>query len=502
MMDSLRFPRYLNGTLTNLNKLTIKEFHDGLRAKRFSAREATEACFRAIKENDKKLGAFLSINEEPALETASGVDTSLARGEELPELAGVPLAIKDNIAIQGFPTTAGSRILEFYKAPYDASVITKLKEQRAVFLGKTNLDEFAMGSSTENSAYQFTRNPYDPKRVPGGSSGGSAVAVAANLAIAALGSETNGSVRQPAGFCGIVGLNPTYGSVSRSGLIAMASSMDKIGPLTKTVEDAALLFRDIAGHDPMDATSIPAHYNWDELLDFPHEKIKSMVIGLPKEYFAMNLDETIDRAIDSVIKRFESAGITIKTVSLPHTKYALACYYIIMPAEVSANLARFDGIRYARIKSANVDHGNIKLKELYLKQRGLGFGSEAKRRIILGTFVLSSGYYDAYYKKAQQVRARVRKDFEEAFKEVDVILAPTSPTVPFAIGERTADPLAMYLADIFMSPSSLAGFPGISIPVKSSTPYSPENLPIGFQLIGKHFREADILGLGQYYEKS
>ncbi|MEK7193248.1 MAG: Asp-tRNA(Asn)/Glu-tRNA(Gln) amidotransferase subunit GatA [Patescibacteria group bacterium] len=489
--------------MSDFSHFTIKSFSEGLRAKKFSARETTQELFAHIKETDKKIGAYLSLDEEGALKDAEHVDRALAEGQELDPLAGVPLAIKDNILVKGLPATAGSRILKNYIANYDAGVIKKLKSKHAIFLGKTNLDEFAMGSSTENSAFQITRNPHDLKRVPGGSSGGSAAAVAAHLALAALGSDTGGSIRQPASLCGVVGLKPTYGVVSRSGLIALASSLDQIGPITKTVEDAALLFQGIAGHDKMDATSSKTTYQWKEFSNPQLEKIKQMKVGLPKEYFATNLTKEMDQALDETIHRFEHLGIQFKTISLPHTKYALSCYYIILPAEASSNLARFDGVRYARIDAQNPDHQHSNLKEIYLKQRGLGFGSEVKRRIILGTFVLSSGYYDAYYKKAQQVRSLIARDFDRAFKEVDVIFAPTTPTSAFAIGEKTADPLSMYLSDIFTIPVNLAGLPAISIPIQQKI---SENeavpLPIGFQLIGKHFREADILGLGQLYEKS
>lgn len=489
--------------MDKLEGLTVKKLHDGLRAKKFSAAEITEFYFARIQDGDKKIGAYLSLNKENALHEAKAVDEALARGKKLDVLAGAPLAIKDNILVEGLPATAGSRILANYHAAYDAGAIKKLKSKHAVFLGKTNLDEFAMGSSTENSSFQITRNPHDPKRVPGGSSGGSAAAVAADLAIAALGSDTGGSIRQPAALCGTVGLKPTYGAVSRSGLIALASSLDQIGPITKTVEDASILFQGIAGHDPLDSTSAKITYKWDEFTDPPLEKIKGMTVGLPKEYFANDLSKEMDQALDGTIHKLEALGVKFKTISLPHTKYALSCYYIILPAEASSNLARFDGIRYTRLLSKNSEHHPKNLKEIYLKQRGLGFGSEVKRRIILGTFVLSSGYYDSYYKKAQQVRSLVARDFEHAFKEVDVIFSPTTPTPAFTLGEKTADPLSMYLSDIFTIPVNLAGLPALSIPIKQKIAEGEAApLPIGFQLIGKHWREADILGLGQFYEES
>ncbi len=484
--------------MSPLKNLTIKSFHEGLVAKKFSALEATQAFFEHIKESDKSIGAYLSLNEENAIKESEKVDLALAKGEDLGPLAGVPMAIKDNILIKNLPATAGSRSLEGYLASYDAGVITKLKKERAIFLGKTNLDEFAMGSSTENSGFHLTRNPHDPERVPGGSSGGSVAAVASDQAVAALGSDTGGSIRQPAGFCGVVGLKTTYGSVSRSGLIAMASSLDQIGPITKTVEDAAVLFKAIAGGDQMDSTNAGFGYG-DELTSLNLNEVRSLKIGVPDEYFADGLEEGVKVALQKTIDDLKSLRITFKKISLPHTKYALSVYYVIMPAEVSSNLARFDGIRYSRIK--NSDEGVSNVKDIYFKHRGDGFGAETKRRIILGTFVLSSGYYDAYYEKAQRVRSLIKNDFDEAFGEVDVILTPVSPTRAFKIGERVSDPLSMYLSDILTIPANLAGLPAISIPVRTREPYSRDNLPIGFQLIGKHFREADILGLGQIYEK-
>ena len=478
-----------------LHDLTIKKFHDGLLNKEFSALEVTQAYFRRIKEHDGEIGAYLSLAEESATREASAVDVAIAEGEDVGALAGVPLAIKDNILIKGLPATAASKILENYVASYDAGVIQKLKSERAIFLGKTNMDEFAMGASTENSAFKVTHNPHDHSRVPGGSSGGSAAAIAAHFAVAALGSDTGGSIRQPASFCGVVGLSPTYGAVSRSGVIAMTSSLDQVGPLTKTVEDAAILFNAIAGNDPLDATS--ADYDFgDDLLEPKLEKIKQLVVGLPEEYFIDGTDVAVTKEIERVIEKLKSMGMKFKKVSLPHTKYAVSAYYIFVPAEVSSNLARFDGIRYGR----TLRDGNS-LKDIYLKTRGEGFGAEAKRRIILGTFVLSSGYYDAYYEKAQRVRTLVKRDFDEAFKEVDVLLTPVAPTPPFKIGAKVNDPLSMYLCDIFTLPLKLGGFPAISIPTKPSSALVPGELPVGFQLIGKKWHEADILGIGQFYEK-
>jgi aspartyl-tRNA(Asn)/glutamyl-tRNA(Gln) amidotransferase subunit A len=491
-----------------LHDLTIKKFHDGLLNKEFSALEVTQAYFERIKSHDKAIGAYLSLAEESATREASAVDVAVAGAETIGDLAGVPLGIKDCILIKGQPATAASKILENYTAAYDATVIKKLRGERAVFLGKTNMDEFAMGSSTENSAFHVTHNPHDHARVPGGSSGGSAAAVAAHFAVAALGSDTGGSIRQPGALSGVVGLKPTYGAVSRSGLIAMASSLDQIGPLTKTVEDAAIMFKAIAGHDPLDATSadVPDYDTITELA--PLEKIKKLTIGLPEEYFIDGLDKAVSDGVQRTIDKLKSLGFNFKKISLPHTKYALSCYYIVMPAEVSSNLARFDGIRYARLASIG-GADTEKLSELYLKTRGRGFGAEAKRRIILGTFVLSSGYYDAYYEKAQRVRTLIKRDFDEAFKDVDVILTPVTPTPAFKIGEKTNDPLSMYLEDVFTLPVNLAGLPGISIPVDGASAgasladagATTNSLPIGFQLIGKKWHEADILGIGQYYEK-
>ena len=480
-----------------LHFLTIKKFHEGLLAKDFSALEMTQEFFKWIEKRDPEVGAYLNLSKDSAARQSEAVDLKLANGEDVGWLAGVPMAVKDNMNISGTSTTAGSRILKDHVSGYDATVIRKLKDSGAVFLGKANQDEFAMGSSTENSAFQITRNPHDLTRVPGGSSGGSAAAVAANMAVASLGSDTGGSIRQPAAFCGVVGLKPTYGSVSRSGLIAMASSLDQIGPFTKTVEDAAILYHGIRGYDKMDATSDPKADKdiSEDLLRPKLENIKSLTVGIPDEYFIDGLDSRIKDRIDQVIKSIQSLGLKTKRISLPHTKYALSCYYIIMPAEVSSNLERFDGIRYG------TRHNADSLFDLYRKNREAGFGSEPKRRILLGTFVLSSGYYDAYYAKAQKVRSLISQDFSEAFKEVDVILTPVTPTPAFKIGEKSDDPLSMYLSDIFTIPVNLAGLPAVSIPAKEGLEVDGKNLPVGFQLIGKHWGEADILGLGQFYER-
>ena len=483
----------------HLHDLTIKKFHDGLLKKEFSAFDVAKGLFDFIEDKDKEIGAYLSLAKDTALKQAEKVDIAVAKQEPVDALAGVPLAIKDAILIEGQPATAGSKILENYRAAYDATVISKLKSVGAVFLGKTNLDEFAMGSSTENSAFKVTKNPHDLTRVPGGSSGGSAAAVAAHMAVAALGSGTGGSIRQPASLCGVVGLKTTYGAVSRHGLIAMASSLDQIGPIAKTVDDAALLFKAIAGKDQFDSTSVDAKYG-PELTEPKLEDIKKMTIGVPSEYFVEGLDPAVSKAMEEAMAALKSLGIKFKEISLPHTKYALSCYYIIMPAEVSSNLARFDGIRYG---VRGEGHGN--LLDLYKKSKSHGFGAETKRRIILGTYVLSSGYYDAYYAKAQKVRRLIKNDFDEAFNPknggVDVIFTPVAPTPAFKIGEKTDDPLAMYLSDIFTLPVNLAGLPAVSIPVKQASNAQSRVLPVGFQLIGKPWREADILGIGHYYEQ-
>ncbi len=479
--------------MQHLHDLTIKRFHQGLLNKEFSALEITQNFFKWIETRDAEVHSYLSTHADQALRQAEAVDLQIARDEVVGELAGVPCAIKDNILIEGLPTTAASKMLEQYTAAYDATVIQKLKAEGAVLLGKTNMDEFAMGSSTENSAFKKTKNPHDLTRVPGGSSGGSAAAVAAHLAVAALGSDTGGSIRQPASFCGVVGLKPTYGAVSRFGVIAMASSLDQIGPITKTVEDSAILFRAIAGQDNLDATSAAVEYG-PELITPKLETIRQLTVGIPEEYFVKELDPEIAAHIEKVIHDLESLGIKTKRISLPHTKYALSCYYIVMPAEVSSNLERLEGIRYSPVTGVQRDAHS--LADLYRQNRSQGFGDEVKRRIILGTFVLSSGYYDAYYGHAQKVRALIKQDFDQAFKDVDVIITPVAPTRAFKIGEKIDDPLAMYLSDIFTIPVNLAGVPAVSIPVRGVT-----GLPIGFQLIGRHWREADILGIGQFYEK-
>ena len=455
----------------DIKSLTIKDTIDGYKNKEFSPEELRLEFLKLIKKENPKLNAYLRVFEEGLPGERGGV------------LGGVPCAVKDVILIDDTVCTGGSKILENYVSAYDATVIKKLREAGAVFLGKTNCDEFAMGSSTENSAFGPTKNPHDLTRVPGGSSGGSAAAVAAGLAVFALGSDTGGSIRQPASFCGLVGLKPTYGRVSRSGLMAMASSLDQIGPITKNVYDAALVLNAIAGHDKFDSTS-----SLKEVPDYAYgidKPIKGLKVGVPKEYFAEGLDTEVNNAIQKGISKLQNLGAEIIDVSLPHSEYALAAYYIIMFCEVSANLARYDGIKYgfsAADRSKN-------LLDVYLESRGNGFGEELRRRIMLGTYALSAGYYDAYYKKAQQVRTLIKDDFKKAFEKVDVIVGPTSPTTAFKLSEKTDDPLSMYLADIYTVAVNLAGVPAISVP----SGFSSEGLPIGLQITGKHFDEATIL---------
>jgi len=475
-----------------LNELTLKQAVDGIAKGEFKASELSKAVLDQIGMRESEVGAYLYVNKDTFLTGAEIVDQDIAGKKAVGSLAGVPIALKDVILAKGVPATAGSKILQEYKASYDATAWQKLSEQGALMVGKTNMDEFAMGSSTENSGYKLTKNPHDLERVPGGSSGGSAAAVAANMTIAALGTDTGGSIRQPAALCGIVGLKPTYGAVSRYGLIAMASSLDQIGPMTKTVEDAAILFKAMSGQDKLDATSNPKAVYDESLVSPDWDAVKKLRIGIPKEYFEGGLDEEVDKSMKETIDFFRREGFEIKDISLPNTKYALSVYYVLMPAEASTNLARFDGMRYGTRADAN------DLEELYLENRGRGFGAEVKRRITLGTFVLSAGYYEAYYGKAQRVRALVKQDFDKAFEGVDVILSPTTPTVAFKIGEKSQNPLQMYLSDIFTIPANLAGIPAISIPVRGRE----GRLPVGFQLMGNHFKEADILGLGQYYEQS
>jgi len=479
-------------SLNGLNHLTISQFATKLAKREVTSRETMQACLDQIRRVDGQIKAFISYDESDALTQAVAADqlAASAASNNLP-LLGVPVGIKDVIAVKGQPLNCGSRILDNYVSPYDATVISKLKAAGAVVFGRLNMDEFAMGSSTENSAFQLTRNPWDLSRIAGGSSGGSAAAVTAAECMAALGSDTGGSIRQPAGLCGCVGLKPSYGRVSRYGLVAFASSLDQIGPLTRTVQDAALMLRVLSGHDPRDSTSVPQpvpHY--EESLS---RGVKGLKLGLPKEYMIGGLDPEVKQAVDAAVKQLEKLGAEILEVSLPHTDYAVATYYIIATAEASANLARFDGIRYGqRVNGADPI-------ELYSKTRGAGFGAEVKRRIILGTYVLSSGYYDAYYLRAQKVRTLIRQDFLRAFDQVDAIVAPVCPDVAFKVGEKAGDPLQMYLTDIFTISANLAGICGISLPCGFTK--SPK-LPIGLQLLGKPFGEEVILQIAAAYEQS
>jgi len=456
---------------------TIKEIRAELDSKKYSSEELTKEYLNTIKEKDPEIHAFLDVFENEAILEAKNADKRIQKGDT-DILTGIPCAIKDNILIEGKRCTAGSKMLENYIATYDASIIKKLKKQGVVILGKTNMDEFAMGSSTENSYFGATKNPCNLERVPGGSSGGSAAAVSANMCAFALGSDTGGSIRQPASFCNVIGLKPTYGTVSRNGLIAFASSLDQIGPFTKTVEDAKIVFNAIKGKDYCDSTSIDIEKsnNFD---------LKNIRLGVPKEYFGDGLDLEVKETVEKAIKKYEEMGAEIVEVSLPHSRYALACYYIIAPAEASANLARFDGIRYGFEAEGNT------LEDIYFNTRTQGFGEEVKRRIMLGTYTLSSGYYDAYYKKALKVRSLIQKDFEEAFKTVDAILGPVSPILPFKIGEKSSDPLSMYLADIYTTPINLAGVPAISVPLE----LSKEGLPIGLHIIAPHFEESKLFNI-------
>jgi aspartyl-tRNA(Asn)/glutamyl-tRNA(Gln) amidotransferase subunit A len=474
-----------------LHQLTIHQLHELLRKKEVKSREVTEALYRRIREVDGKIGAYLFLTEEEAFHQADQVDRKIARGEGIGDLAGIPLGLKDILCTKGVRTTCGSKILENYVPFYDGTVVRRLKERDALMLGKLNMDEFAMGSSTENSGFQITRNPWDLNRIPGGSSGGSAAAVAADECIAALGTDTGGSIRQPASCCGVVGMKPTYGRVSRYGLVAFASSLDQIGPITKDVEDCAILMNAISGYDPYDSTSVNVEVpNYKQLLINDARGIR---IGIPDEYFIEGMDPDVARSVTEAIDLFKNWGAEVRRISLPHTEYAVAIYYIICTAEASSNLARYDGVKYG-LRS----RGYRDLMEMYTQTRAKGFGKEVKRRIILGTYVLSAGYYEAYYRKASQVRTLMRSDFEEAFRQVDVIIAPTAPTPAFRIGEKVEDPLQMYLSDIHTIPVNLAGIPAISIPCG----FSQENLPIGLQMMGKHFDEGMLLRVAYTFERN
>jgi len=473
----------------HLTTLTIDAARSAVQNGSTSASAWAEAHYARIASEDTKIGAYLMLSKERALAQASRMDAAAAKGEPLPPLGGVPVAIKDVMVTRGLRTTAGSKILENYIPPYDCTAVARLEAAGAVILGKLNCDEFAMGSSNENSAYWPVHNPRDLERVPGGSSGGSAAAVAAGMAVATLGSDTGGSIRQPASFCGVLGLKPTYGRVSRYGLIAFASSLDHIGPLARTVKDVALVLRTIAGRDPMDSTSADV-----PVLDYVEElerDVRGLRIGVPKECFGEGLDAEVRTSVEATIQKLAGKGCEVVPVSLPHSAYAIPAYYIVATAEASANLARFDGVRYG-FRSPEAPT----LSDLYRKTRDGGFGAEVKRRIMLGTYALSAGYYDAYYLKAQRVRTLLTRDYEEAFQKVDALVTPASPTAAFKLGEKSGDPLAMYLADIYTVTANLAGIPGVSVPGAPTK----AGLPIGVQILGKHFDEATILRLAQACE--
>ena len=473
----------------DLHSLTIDAARSAVQERQTTAASLAEAFYLKIEHDDPRIGAYLTLSKERAMEQALRMDSLAAKGEKLPPLGGVPVGIKDVMVTRGLRTTAGSKILGNFVPPYDCTAVARLEAAGAVVLGKLNCDEFAMGSSNENSAWHPVHNPRDLSRVPGGSSGGSAAAVAADMAVATLGSDTGGSIRQPASFCGVVGLMPTYGRVSRYGLIAFASSLDRIGPLTKTVKDAAIVLRTIAGRDPMDATSaeVPVP-DYVAELDKP---VRGLKLGVAKEYFGDGLDSEVRKSVEGAIQKLAEAGCEIVPVSLPHTEYAIPTYYIVATAEASSNLARFDGVRYGyRASDART------LSEMYRRTRDQGFGAEVKRRIMLGTYALSAGYYDAYYLKAQKVRTLLVRDFEEVFKQVDAIVTPTSPTAAFKLGEKVDDPLSMYLADIFTVTADLAGIPGISVPCGQTK----GNLPVGLQILGKLFDESTILRVARACE--
>ncbi|PLY02943.1 MAG: Asp-tRNA(Asn)/Glu-tRNA(Gln) amidotransferase GatCAB subunit A [Desulfuromonas sp.] len=470
--------------------LTMHELSDRLKARELSSEEATRAYLERVAATNEQLNIYLTVAEEAALEMARSADARLAAGDAA-ELTGVPLALKDIFVTKGLRTTCASKILANYLPPYDGTAVAKLRDQGTVFLGKLNMDEFAMGSSNENSAYGVARNPWNPDYVPGGSSGGSAACVAAHQAAATLGTDTGGSIRQPASHCGVVGLKPTYGRVSRYGVIAYASSLDQVGPVTRDVEDCALLLGAVAGYDQRDSTSVDTPV--PDYRAALKDGIQGLRVGLPKEYFIDGLDPEVKQAVDAAIATLKEQGAEVVEVELPHTDYAVACYYLVATAEASSNLARYDGVRYG--ERVDIGEGLI---EMYAQSRAAGFGDEVKRRIMLGTYALSSGYYDAYYLKAQKVRTLIRDDFTKAFEQVDVIATPVAPTPAFKLGEKTADPLQMYLSDIFTIPVNLAGTCAMSLPCG----FSQTGLPIGLQLIGKPFDEATLLRTAWSYEQA
>jgi aspartyl-tRNA(Asn)/glutamyl-tRNA(Gln) amidotransferase subunit A len=473
-----------------LFRLTVSEARDLLDRKEISVTDVVNSVYQRIDAVENRVKAYLALTREKAEDMAQEAQKRIDMSEKGAFMLGITLAVKDNMCTKGIPTTCASKILFNFVPPYESTVTSRLTAQGYVLIGKTNLDEFAMGSSTENSGFHATKNPWDLERVPGGSSGGSAAAVAADECIAALGSDTGGSIRQPAALCGVVGLKPTYGRVPRYGLVAFASSLDQIGTLTKNVTDSALLMNAIAGHDPRDSTSAPVPVpDFTQVLG---KDIKGMKVGIPEEYFIEGLDKEVENSVKEAVRKLETIGAAPVQISLPHTEYAIATYYILATSEASSNLARYDGVKYGlRVEGKD-------LMEMYMKTRSQGFGSEIKRRIMLGTYALSSGYYEAYYRKAQQVRTLIKRDFDDAFKKVDIILAPTSPTAAFKAGEKTSDPLQMYLSDIFTISVNLAGVPAMSVPCG----FTSNNLPIGLQMIGKHFDEEAIFKAAYAYEQS
>lgn len=476
--------------MTELHQLTIHQTRELLAKKQCSVVELTQSYLNRIQKLNPSLNAYLTVSSDVALSQARDIDARLARGETIGALAGVPLAPKDIYLTKGIETTCASRILKGFIPPYNSTVIDRCLQHGAVILGKTNLDEFAMGSSNENSAFGVARNPWNTECTPGGSSGGSAAAVAGDLCAASLGTDTGGSIRQPAAFCGIVGLKPTYGRVSRYGTIAFASSLDQMGPMTKDVRDAAILLEVMSGHDQKDSTSID--HPVESYTQSLGQSIRGLRVGVPKEFFTDAIHPDVSTAVQKAIKELENLGAEIIQIQLPHTRYAVATYYIIAPAEASANLSRYDGVRFGLREPAQ------NLNQMYQKTRSAGFGDEVKRRILIGTYVLSSGYYDAYYIKAQKARTRIREDYLTAFKSVDVIVGPVTPTTAFRIGEKSSDPLEMYLSDILTISANLAGLPAMSLPCG----FDMSSLPIGLQLIGKPFDEATLLKMAYAYEQS
>ncbi|NOZ63585.1 MAG: Asp-tRNA(Asn)/Glu-tRNA(Gln) amidotransferase subunit GatA [Caldiserica bacterium] len=480
--------------MSKLSFLPAHVLSEKVRKGELSFSDITTEVIAQLEAKDKSINAYISRRLEAALEEAKSLDESLAKGEDLPSLAGIPLAVKDNICTRGFLTTCASKILYNFVPPYNATVVEKIKKEKMIIIGKTNMDEFAMGSSTENSYFGTTHNPWDYQRVPGGSSGGSTAAVAAGEAIMALGSDTGGSIRQPASFCSVTGLKPTYGRVSRYGLVAFASSLDQIGPIARDVQDAYLLLKIIGGYDPCDSTSLPLPLPEEQLTG----KVKGKILGLPKEYLSEGIDPKVKEIVEKAIKVWEEMGCVIKEITLPHTKYSVATYYIVAPCEASSNLARYDGVQYGFRNPEYTITGQNPVIDMMEETRDQGFGSEVKRRIMLGTFTLSHGYFEAYYLKAQKVRTLIKEDFEKAFQSCDFIVTPVSPTPPFKIGEKVSDPLKMYLSDIFTIPVNLAGLPAISIPGG----FTEQNLPVGVQIIGKPLDEYGILNLGFAFQEA